>query len=222
MKITSQKLAIIATLWLAPMFVFADAPNVQTWQPSSINGPALFVGTLLSSEKFSNTRDTNYGCHENYKGKSPDQFRCIDNGCGLETLTFRVDSAVSGDIPSKVTLNRATGEWCDGVSAINSQFIVMIYEDKTWFATKVVKEKNDLLAIPTVGGCLGNIDIKPALKSRGTPLSPHIYDNLQDWYVLWDDHVHKERCWIRLPDELADKGLDIEIVAQLWRDSLKH
>ncbi|MGH8225119.1 MAG: hypothetical protein ACRER1_03065, partial [Gammaproteobacteria bacterium] len=143
-------------------------PDIVHWKPASIPGPALFVGTLLKSEKFENPPNADYATRAVYAGRTPSLGE-ISNACGLERLTFSVNTALSGPMPKRVILNRVTGEWCDGVSTHEARFLVTIQKNGYWYATKIIKLNTEYVALIPFGGCLGNIDLKNSLKAQGIP-----------------------------------------------------
>ena len=191
-------------------------PSIVHWKPASVQGPALFVGTLLKSERFKNPPNADYATRAVYAGRTPSLGE-ISNACGLEQLTFSVGVPLSDGLPKLIILNRITGEWCDGVSARGKQFLIDVEKDGHWYATKVIKLSGSLLALPPIGGCLGNVDIKRALKEQGISLPPHSYNDFQSWRVLWANTVNRPVCWKQLPRDLAQRGISVEIIAKLWQ-----
>ena len=197
---------------------YAQKPDVIHWKPASVPGPALFVGTLIRSEKFNNPPDGDYATRTLYNRNSPPSLSEISNACGLEKLIFSVNESFSGRMPRRVILNRVTGEWCEGVEATGEKFLVTIGKNRKWYATKVIQLNGKTVVLPPLGGCLGNIDLKKALKNNGIPLPKGAYGDALKWRVLWADTVYKPQCWKKLSQSMAQKGIALKTVEKLWRN----
>ena len=188
-------------------------PDPVTWRPASIDGPALLIGEVTNLEKFYNPPNADYACH--YRADDKNQAKCISNGCGIERITIKTETALTADVPKEVILYNPTGEWCEGADAIGGEFLIGVLPDGSWSAFQKLHYEGQYLLLPDYSGCFGKMDIKHLLEKYGVEVDPAKVPQL-GWRRKWTPAISGD-CETYTPKELENKALPVNVLLDAWK-----
>jgi len=191
------------------------APDPASWRPTSIPGPALFVGEVTGTEEFRNPPGVDYACHAVMSGPHKNSSPCVSNACGLERITIKMERVIQGDVPPKPSLYAIVGEFCAGVSVTRRKFLIAVLPDGNWSAFEVIDDDGRTLALPDITGCLGKVDVPALLQQSGVEMDSATSPAM-DWRKKWTLAMGED-CPRWMPESLDRKALPMDSVISAWK-----
>jgi hypothetical protein len=177
--------------------------------------PALFDGDI--------TRITEIGCPTS----SSDIPACPVGACGFEVLTLRTIQVFSYKVPTEIKLYHPQTGDCKETEVLGRRLLVSVLPDGTWSVFQVLHYDHDSLAtaLPNESGCLGSLDIKPVLPTKGGLRErPSIIDRAASWRADLTEHSAVASCGTAIPEQLNDVAVRLTALVNTWQDiyGFKH